>query len=408
MVAISAQYDVYESVFAGSQQREINMYSENLLGAYPGIINGTNWQVNCGGSTCYNYSILLNNLGIGAQIARIYINTTIGASPAGCAGVCIIDPASSSSLEPYKFRFLDRYVNAGESYHNVVFWLPVRLPAQCGSSTTGCNTIKVVTTRGRIFMFMYPFPILSAGAGIAEGGTGIYIGPLVITFQRALITYTNKILLTPPIPIGGSSGYWIVTPDGNNNVVLYVRIQTDAKAVNDVYLTPQSVFEMVRFDSPGAVNPFFIIAPIPLNYCFTYFNSTGIDCDAKYGYVSGNTYNGDPANIAPYKSCNAPPPQYTTNTCNNPPYNAGPRYMIPRPTQPGQRGKPVIVAFAVRSVNGDATKLQSLQWKNLSVTTFLGLSFVYDDGTGSYVYGVTLPFIALCINDPPSKPMCSV
>jgi len=417
MVIISQEYDVYQNTLHKVEQKEIDRYSENLMGAYPGIINGTEIQVDparCGGVTCNNYTILLNNLGIGTQIARIYINSS---QAPGCVGLCVLDPAAPPSGYglPYRFRASDGYVNAGESFHNVVVWLPsdIRLTKTCGASSTGCHTVKIVTIRGSIFLFLYPFPILGAGIGGGEGGTGIYIGPLVITFQKNLVTYTNSIISSPPLPIGGTNGYWVI-PSGA--LVLYVKIQTDAKAKNDVYLTAQSVFEIMRFDSPGSVNYFYVIAPISLTLCDDFHNKDPtIICDTTYGYNS-NGNNGNPAQIAPYRACQddsfnppkqVPPQQYNTQTCNNPPYNDGPRYLIPQPSpaqrQLKQRGNPVIVAFAVNKPSG--TNPQKIQggnppsgWNTLSVTSFLGLSFVYDDGAGAYIYGVTLPFIAMCVN----------
>jgi hypothetical protein len=82
--------------------------------------------------------------------------------------------------------------------------------------------------------------------------------------------------------------------------------------------------------------------------------------------------------------------------------------MVPKPdpvTQQGQRGNPVILAFAARTVSGSNPQTIQGAWAGNSVTSFLGLTYVYDDdtGTGPYVFGVTLPFVAACINNSPTK-----
>jgi len=85
MVIVGQQNDAYQSTVNRLEQKNIDMYSENLLGAFPGLYNGTQsngYQLSqvspCGGagSTCDVYTVLVNNFGIGTQIARIYINTT--------------------------------------------------------------------------------------------------------------------------------------------------------------------------------------------------------------------------------------------------------------------------------------------------------------------------------------------
>ena len=408
MVIIGQQYDKFQATVSRMQQRETDMYSENILGAFPGLYNGTDRQVlNCGGGTCNNYTLVLDNLGIGTQIARIYINSSVAP---GCVTPCVLDPANTAT--PYKFRASDSYVNTGEYYHNIVFWLPasIFLPSACGGDNTGCNTIKLVTTRGRIFMFLYPLPIIS-GAGGEQGGTGIYIGPLVITFQKKLITYTSTQRINPEIPIGGQNGYWVI-PTGTVGLVLYIKIQTDEKAVSDVYLTAQSVFEIARYTSPSVLKFFFVIAPLDQAWCNSQFRAqdSTINCYTQYGYRTGGssglgtdgTYP-----LKPYQPCNVPPSQYNTLTCTTQ-LSVGSRYTIPKPTVSGQRGDPVVVAFAADDVGTSDPLNVPTSWNGLSVTSFLGLSFVYDNGTGAYVYGVTLPFIALCVNEGNPPPSCQV
>jgi hypothetical protein len=408
MVIISQQNDSYELAANKMEQKMIDMYSENLLGAYPGIYNGTQKNgfglqiVPCGGTNCYVYTILLNNFGISAQISRIYINTTSTApSQTPCSTPCVLDPAPSPV--PYSFNASTALVNTGEFYHNVVIWLPQTangLPSTCGSSNSACNTIKIVTTRGRIFLFLWPFQPLEQIAKGSQGGTGLYIGPLVITFERMMITYTTSTLKYPPLPImtpnpggGGKPAipYWSI-PTGN--LIIYIKIQTDVNITHNVYLTAQSVFEIAQYTSPGTIRPFFIIAPISKEFCEDGWKGkdSSIVCDYYPLRPKGNE--GDPGAIIPYKACNVPPQEYNSANCAL----EGARYMIPKPDGVNVKGPPVIVAFGSNALSDN--KPQSVPgsgWSGNSVTSYLGLSFVYNDGTGEYVYGVTLPFIAMCI-----------
>jgi hypothetical protein len=405
MLVLGQQYDVYQNTAAAMQQRQIDMYSENILAAYPGITNGlgdptpappatpTRFEVDCGsGLRCNNYTVILNNLGINSRITRIYIS-----SDTVCPS-CVIDPSETAA--PNHFRDSNAMVNAGESSHYVVFWLPASDDLSHCSKNSECR-VSIVTARGRAFSFLWPFPTISGETGGRGGGTGIYIGPLVITFQKALITYTTSSLKTPPIPIGGGNGYWVL-PQTSKGIIIYIKIQTDVNVTHDVYLTPQTVFEIVQFNSPGAVNAFFTIAPISSSFCNTgkFHDATfngDIDCTLSV-YAPANTPHtpdGDPNDVVKYAACNVAPKYYNDTTkCTG-------RYIIPKPTGPNKKGPPVIVAFAVSKASGDKSNLQNIQggWTGSSVTSFLGLSYVYDNGDGLYLYGVTLPFIALCIGD---------
>jgi hypothetical protein len=236
----------------------------------------------------------------------------------------------------------------------------------------------------------------------------------VYTFQRPLITYTNATVRNPPFPIGGTNGYWAL-PTGT--MVIYVKLQTDVGVQHDVYLTTQSILELMLYSSSGAVNYFYIVAPITQSFCLQSFRTKDftIFCDTSYGYSApscvglacGNT--GDPSNIVLYRPCPASPDNYNSNYCTSH-YPVGPRYRIPKPNEAQlaakERGDPVIVAFAVNKPCSSPTtcpgvSAQSIQpgWAGSSTTTFLGLTYAYDDGleTGSYIYGVTLPFVAVCI-----------
>jgi hypothetical protein len=424
MMVVSQQYDTYQVSAATMQRRDADRFAENLEGVFPGlqpadppVLN----QTQCSGSYCNAYFIIVANLGIGTQISRIYINST---QPPGCTRPCILDPSNRAA--PNRFLASDAYINQGEMNHIVLFWLPWDQSQGTETLTNSCiiggvlvnyncHIVTIVTNRGRVFSFQFPFSPQTSSSAVGAGGTGIYIGPLVYTFQRPMITYTNSNVLVPPIPIGGTNGYWSL-PTGA--MIIYVKLQTDVGVVNDVYLTTQSILELLLYTPSGSVDSFYIIAPITQSFCLQAFKTKDptINCDTTYGYslptcspsyMCGNT--GNPSNIVNYYPCPAGPNNYNSNYCSTT-YHVGPRYRIPKPNaaqlDAKERGDPVIVAFAASGPCQSSSKctgvpIQTIQgaWAGKSATTFLGLTYVWDDGkgTGSYIYGVTLPFVAVCI-----------
>jgi hypothetical protein len=423
MIVLSQQYDMYQVTAEAMQRKDTDRFSEDLEAVYPGLQPADPPQLDeteCSGSSCNAYFIIIANLGIGTQVSRIYINST--QSP-GCTTPCVLDPSNTPA--PNKFRSIDAYINQGEMDHTILFWLPwdsaqgtETLTNSCiigGVSVKyNCHVVTLVTTRGRVFSFHFPFSPQTGSSAVGAGGTGIYIGPLVYTFQRPLITYTNSTIRDPPIPIGGTSGYWSL-PTGT--MIIYVKLQTDVGVKHDVYLTTQSILELALYSSPGSVNYFYIVAPITQEFCQEQFHTKDpeIVCDTSYGYsppdctgvACGNT--GDPSSIVLYRPCPATAGNYNSAYCSAH-YPVGPRYRIPKPNDDQlaakARGDPVMVAFAVNKPCSSPTvcsgvSLQNMQasWAGSSTTSFLGLTYAWYDETepGSYIYGVTLPFVAVCI-----------
>jgi len=402
MILVNQQYDAYQTTANAMQQRDNERFAENLKAVPPAIFEGNPFSVTCaGGGNCNTYTMTIANLNIGLQIARIYIKNA--SATVGCTNLCVLDPAASAA--PNAFLASDRYVNPGE-LHNVTFWLPenIILPREEGGKKFGLNSIWIATMRGRVFSFQWPLPPPGPAGGIAAGGpggTGLYIGPLVITFQKALIAYTTNSSGKINVPQGGINGYWAIP---SPELVIYIKIQTDIGTPNDVYLTAQSVLELAQFNSPGNVFSFFIVAPITPLLCAAF--ATGdqppvgkgdIVCDPAFGYYSGGN-NGDPNNLVAYQSCS----QVPYSSCSN-------RYLIPRPNPQqllnGERGTPVIVAFSANTASGDNPQTGVGGFNpGTAATSYLGLTYIYNDGIGDYTYAVTLPFIAVCINNPPSNP----
>jgi hypothetical protein len=165
---------------------------------------------------------------------------------------------------------------------------------------------------------------------------------------------------------------------------------------------------LAGFDTPGNVVPFFIIAPISLDFCSQFHaQDPTILCDPSYGYYQTGT-DGNPSHMQSYndtrqysKACQPLP--YNSMSCPN-------RYKIPRPTTQQllnhTRGNPVVVAFGAGTVSGTtAPQGQSQLTPGSYVTSYLGLTFVYNNqqGKGDYTYAVTLPFMAMCIDNAPNQ-----
>ncbi len=162
--------------------------------------------------------------GVAVQIARIYINTTqyTGANPTqiGCTitnkGPCLLNP--SSTVAGFSFSLKDSYISAGEFNHTVRLWLPqtIALPK---IAYTPSNSIWLVTSRGRVFSFQWPYP--PAGQGTAGKGTPLNIvtGSMKIAYNGTSNSQTDSCHKEAPFPIAsGSSGQklyllnpWITT-----------------------------------------------------------------------------------------------------------------------------------------------------------------------------------------------------
>jgi hypothetical protein len=427
MIVVSSQYDSYQTTVSTMQQNDINRFSENLQGTGQFKFVQVSTSSTC--PQCNVYQFSLTNYGIGAQIASIYIWTdpALGAPSSGFScnaqrfsppgdeqAPCIFNSAVSPI--PYSFAASDRYINPGEVFHIVTLYVPSNIALTWDNQQQGSQSVTIVTTRGRVFSFVYPTINPGAGAGPA-GGTGLQIGPLVVTFQEALLTYTVSNVYSssnPALPIGGSNGGWILPT--SQPLIIYIKIQTDWWATSDVYLTPQSVVELAQYNSPGSVTPFYVVAPTTPTLCNIFYqapiNEPGnlemqVDCSSSYSGGSDGSAGG-----TPYLACGITPSQYFNDQPGNgQPVGCGTkfRYRIPKPTltqwQKKERGNPVYVAFGsgVAGQGGNPNKVSiSHSWNGGSVMSYLFLQYVYSTNggtTGAYMYGVTLPFVAICIDD---------
>jgi hypothetical protein len=194
MVFVSQQYDQYQQSVNRMAQYQNQAQSENLAADYPGlaIVNSTisGWSTStstCGtrtGTTEYNcYDMILSNSGgVGVQIARIYINST-GLAGLGCSSPipqpathnpqpCVLNP--SPTIARYTFDQANQFINTGQTNYTVAFALPtgVALPAPTLVPYPQ-NSIFIVTSRGNVFSFQWPFQIQVGGQSSSAFSTAI-------------------------------------------------------------------------------------------------------------------------------------------------------------------------------------------------------------------------------------------
>ena len=161
LVVVGSEYDSYETQNSKMNQQSIDRLSENITAVYPGII-----LTSSEGCTSCEYDMVLSNQGgVAVQITQIYINSTVPGSagctfapPTGNIGPCVLNPTSSNPPGNFQFNKNDAYLNSGELNHTVRFSLPFTLPNEgLQGPSSPANTIWIVTARGRVFMFQYPF-----------------------------------------------------------------------------------------------------------------------------------------------------------------------------------------------------------------------------------------------------------
>ncbi len=175
MIFVSQQYDQYQTTASKMSQYHIQQLSENIVANFPGL-QGPTSVTGCGGN-CNLYNMTISNLsGIGIQIARVYINSTSG----GCASLCVLNP--NPTINSYTFRQSDRFLNPGEINHAVLLWLPNSVTLPNPNPPTPQNTIYIVTTRGRVFPFQWPYPPLGTALG-GQTGAAVSTGVMKIAYQ---------------------------------------------------------------------------------------------------------------------------------------------------------------------------------------------------------------------------------
>lgn len=162
-VFVFQQNDQYQQIVYRMAQLRHQQLSEDLVVNSPGMVLVSSTSVSGWGSGCtttYNcYNTTISNLGVvGVQITRIYINST-GPVGSGCSSTnpqpCIINP--SSAITSYAFNQANAFINPGETNHALIFALPIAVSLPDPNPGYPENSILIVTSRGNVFSFQWPF-----------------------------------------------------------------------------------------------------------------------------------------------------------------------------------------------------------------------------------------------------------
>ena len=183
MVAVSQQYDQYQQTINKMAEYRNQEQSEGLVANSPGLTTLTSMIISGWGSGCtttYNcYNMSLSNVGgVGVQITRIYINST-GPAGSGCSYLasassphpqpCVLNP--TQAIAPYAFNQANRFLNPGEVNHAVLLALPFALPDP--NPAVPQNSILIATSRGNVFSFQWPLPLVTYGQSNSAFSSGI-------------------------------------------------------------------------------------------------------------------------------------------------------------------------------------------------------------------------------------------
>ena len=282
MVALTHQYDTYQSTADVMAQSDIDRTAENLQAVYPGLKGGFPAS---GCATCVQYNMSLANTGkIAVQIARIYLNSSQQST--GCTATntnvkseCILN--AKTAVAAFGFDTYDSYINSGETNHIVRLWLPfsITLP---NVTMTPSNSVWIVTTRGRIFSFNWPFP--SAGQGLPGAGTPpiVYTGVMTIAYNGTYNSATDSCHTEKgmTLPAGGAGttlhfvNPWITTTVMNSvggGTNLYVAVYS-SNSLSVALTLNWGAMVILTADASSNSKPYFIGGP----YVGIIYNRTGV------------------------------------------------------------------------------------------------------------------------------------
>jgi len=374
MVLISQQYDTYQTTLDAMSQQNVDQLSENLGFPYPGLSDLT-LVSGCGGS-CNQYNMTVSNLsGIGTQVARVYITQPDSAE----YPLFILNPSSAAGS--YTFSSHTSFINPGEATHQVLLYLPssVTLP----SNYPEANSISVVTTRGRVFSFQWPFP--PAGVAAPTGST-VDMGPFRISIDYNMITYTTNTHTAPgpagcanvdPSPTPCLGGGWTFPASqimffvklynlGGSNIIL-----EDKSALTAHPYAPCSTCG----NSPDT--SYYIVQPMSSSCLNTYFAASYFD--GSWTTITYPNTCPTPSSIRAYNTT------YPTPICSE----GNPCYNIPSGPALGQPGQEEYVLFAAGSRNGAGAQISLAAGTGYEVS--LALYYLYN----GYSYSMNLPLLSI-------------
>ena len=210
MIFVSEQYDSYQQIDSRISQFRSQQLSERLVINSPGLTvlsSAGTWGSGCVSTyNCYNVTVS-NFGGEGVQIVRIYVNST-GPAQQGCnPKLCILNP--SSTITNYAFDQANQFLNPGEVDHAIVLALPggtngIMLPSPTPAYPQ--NTVMLVTARGNVFSFQWPFQTLSYAQSQSAFSSGIMKVAYQCTSTSKCSCSTTSGCDSKNEPLGGSAG----------------------------------------------------------------------------------------------------------------------------------------------------------------------------------------------------------
>jgi len=170
MVYVSQEFFQYQqTVNTMAQYHNQQELEEELVINSPGMLFNPAWN-GCGGCNMYNVS-LSNSGSIGIRIVQIYINSTGTAGTGGCnPNLCIL--GASSSTNSYSFSQAEAFIDPGELNHYLLLYLPSTVTLPNPTPAFPENTITLVTARGNVFSFQWPFQPQSFGQSQSAFSSG--------------------------------------------------------------------------------------------------------------------------------------------------------------------------------------------------------------------------------------------
>ena len=374
MVLISQQYDTYQTTLDSMSQQDVDQLSENLAFPYPGLSSLTSV------SGLNQYNMTVSNLsGIGTQVARIYITQPDSAA----YPLLILNPSSTPSS--YTFSSHTSFINPGEASHQVLLWLPSSVTLI--SNYPEANSVNVVTSRGRVFSFQWPFP--PAGVAVPTGST-VDMGPFRISIDYNMITYTTTTQTAPgaagcanadPSPTPCLAGGWTfpVAP-----IVFFVKLYN--LGGSNIILEDKSALIAHPYATSGASAdiPFYIVQPMSSSCLNTYFAASYFD--GSWTTISYPTTCPIPTSIRGYNAT------YPTPVCSE----GNPCYNIPAGPALGQPGQEEYVLFSAAAKGGTSANTLFSSGNcgssgSCGYEVSLALYYLYN----GYSYSMTLPLLSI-------------
>lgn len=249
VVLVSEQYDLYQRIDTQMGQYHNQQLSEKLVVNSPGLTLLTStlagsWGSGCAGSgASYNcYNLTASNLGdVGVQVVRIYINST----GSGCTTPCIFNP--TTSIASYAFNQAQQFLNPGEVNHALILALPVSILLPSPTPAFPKNTVALVTSRGNVFAFQWPFQLQIYGQSQSAFSSGI----MKVAYQSTSSTSGGYDSKNEPGVTGGSgtSTYCHTEP-----LVSYPAPSYDAEQLNGINGVGAGDSGVLTFVNPWVIN----------------------------------------------------------------------------------------------------------------------------------------------------------